>query len=125
MSVSRARHATCARVYKSRVSGTDDVRRPHGQQAVEEGRGGEHAGLVELLLAQVGLGVHGLQQRAQRVQRRVRARRALAPQRAHHRRAHPLAEPATTRVHYSHSIIDAKRFRIHLIITLTLSLQKI
>lgn len=86
------------------VVSTDHVVGPHEQQAVEEGAGGEHGGLVELLLAQVGLGVHGLQQRAQRVQRRVRARRALAPQRAHHRAAHPLAETARNTKYYIYII---------------------
>lgn len=73
--------------------------RPHGKQRVEEGGRGQHAGLVELLLTQVRLLVHGLHERAHRVERRGRARRAASTQRAYDTATDPLAKTETQQYH--------------------------
>lgn len=66
---------------------------PHIKQPFQEGRSGEHAGLVQLFLPQVRVGVHGLHESAHRVQCRVGARRTLTTKRTDHTGADPLAKP--------------------------------
>jgi len=66
------------------------------QQELEEVDRGEERGLVELLLAQLVVVVHGLHEAAEAVDGRVSDQHIVQLQRSEHHRAEPFAEPAGT-----------------------------